>query len=214
MKPILIFGTGGHAREVAALLARANAVEPTWDVRGHLVDRDLYRAEPKLRHPVFFADDATLGRDVAIVVAVGAPGGRRGVVARLRAAGFADFPSVVDPDASIGPAVRLAEGCVVFAGAVLTADVDLSEHVHVNVTATVSHDCRLAPFVTLSPGVNLCGNVTIGDETDVGAGAVCLPGVSLGRACVIGAGAVVTGDVPAFSVAVGVPARVVKTRGE
>jgi acetyltransferase-like isoleucine patch superfamily enzyme len=40
-----------------------------------------------------------------------------------------------------------------------------------------------------------------------------LDGVRIGRGSVIGAGAVVTTDIPPYSIAVGVPARVVKTRG-
>ena len=42
-------------------------------------------------------------------------------------------------------------------------------------------------------------------------GAIILPGVSIGRNSVIGAGAIVTKDIPPFSVAVGNPARVIKT---
>ena len=45
----------------------------------------------------------------------------------------------------------------------------------------------------------------------IGAGAIILPGVSIGRNSVIGAGAIVTKDIPPFSVAVGNPARVIKT---
>lgn len=54
--------------------------------------------------------------------------------------------------------------------------------------------------------------VRIGDWCDIGAGAVILPGVSIGKGCLIGAGAVVTKDIPAFSVAAGVPARVIRSR--
>lgn len=50
--------------------------------------------------------------------------------------------------------------------------------------------------------------VRIGDCTFLGAGAVVLMGATIGSHCVIGAGAVVTGDIPDRSVAVGVPARV------
>lgn len=49
---------------------------------------------------------------------------------------------------------------------------------------------------------------------DVGAGAVLLPGVRIGQGSLIGAGAVVTRDVPPFSVAAGVPARVLRRRDE
>lgn len=47
---------------------------------------------------------------------------------------------------------------------------------------------------------------------DVGMSAVILPGVTLGRGCLVGAGAVVTKDVPAFAVVAGVPARIISWR--
>jgi acetyltransferase-like isoleucine patch superfamily enzyme len=48
----------------------------------------------------------------------------------------------------------------------------------------------------------------------IGANAVLLPGVEVGRNAVVGAGAVVTRDVPAHSVAAGNPARVIRRIGE
>jgi maltose O-acetyltransferase len=47
----------------------------------------------------------------------------------------------------------------------------------------------------------------IEDQVWIGAGAVVLPGVTIGRAAVVGAGAVVSRDVPANAVVKGVPAR-------
>jgi acetyltransferase-like isoleucine patch superfamily enzyme len=52
--------------------------------------------------------------------------------------------------------------------------------------------------------------VKIGHGSWLGYGSVVLPGVTIGEHCVIGANSVVTHDVPSFSVAVGVPARVIK----
>lgn len=54
--------------------------------------------------------------------------------------------------------------------------------------------------------------VTIGEDVWLGAGATVLGGVTVGDGCVVGAGAVVTKDLPPYSVAVGVPALVVRTR--
>ena len=55
--------------------------------------------------------------------------------------------------------------------------------------------------------------VVIEDEVWLGANVVVLPGVRIGRGAIIGAGAVVTKDVPANAIAVGVPAKVIKQRG-
>ncbi len=53
--------------------------------------------------------------------------------------------------------------------------------------------------------------VRIGDEVWIGGGAILLPGVTIGKGSVIGAGAVVTKDIPPYTVAVGNPARVLRT---
>jgi acetyltransferase-like isoleucine patch superfamily enzyme len=55
--------------------------------------------------------------------------------------------------------------------------------------------------------------VKIGNNVWIGAHVVVLPGVSLGDGCIIGAGSIVTHDVPAGVVAVGNPARGIKVRG-
>lgn len=56
--------------------------------------------------------------------------------------------------------------------------------------------------------------VSIGDGSWLGHGTVVLPGATIGRHVVIGANSVVTGHIPDFSVAVGVPARVIRTIDE
>jgi len=53
--------------------------------------------------------------------------------------------------------------------------------------------------------------VRIGDGSWIGHGTVVLPGATIGKHCVIGANSVVTGDIPDYSIAVGAPARVVKS---
>jgi 2,3,4,5-tetrahydropyridine-2-carboxylate N-succinyltransferase/tetrahydrodipicolinate N-acetyltransferase len=54
--------------------------------------------------------------------------------------------------------------------------------------------------------------VVIEDDSDLGVNSVILPGVRVGRGAVVGAGAVVTEDVPAYAVVAGVPARVLRMR--
>ena len=53
--------------------------------------------------------------------------------------------------------------------------------------------------------------ITINDDVWIGANAVIAAGVTIGKHCVIGAGSVVTKDIPDYSVAAGCPAKVIKT---
>ena len=55
-------------------------------------------------------------------------------------------------------------------------------------------------------------SVSIGNDVWIGAHAVITSGVKVGQGAVIGAGCVVTKDIPSWSIAVGVPARIIKTR--
>jgi acetyltransferase-like isoleucine patch superfamily enzyme len=55
--------------------------------------------------------------------------------------------------------------------------------------------------------------VVIEDNCDIGVNTTILPGVKIGKGSIIGAGSVVTKDVPVFTIAAGVPARIIRTRG-
>lgn len=54
--------------------------------------------------------------------------------------------------------------------------------------------------------------ITIGNDVWLGANSVIMPGVTIGDGCIIGAGAIVTKSIPPYSVAVGIPAKVIKKR--
>jgi acetyltransferase-like isoleucine patch superfamily enzyme len=89
----------------------------------------------------------------------------------------------------------------------------------------------LGDFVSLAPGVFITASdyrfvaglpfrdqpknekpVNIGSDVWLGAGVVVTAGVTIGDGCIVGAGAVVTNDLPAGSIAAGVPARVIGSR--
>jgi len=61
------------------------------------------------------------------------------------------------------------------------------------------------------PSGNSAEPIIIGDNVWLGGGAIVCPGVTIGENTVVGAGAVVTKDLPANVVAVGNPARVIRT---
>jgi len=58
------------------------------------------------------------------------------------------------------------------------------------------------------------GKIVIEDDAWVGTGVTILPGITVGKMSIIGAGAVVTKDVPPFTIVAGVPAKIIKRIGE
>jgi acetyltransferase-like isoleucine patch superfamily enzyme len=73
-----------------------------------------------------------------------------------------------------------------------------------------NHEFRSIDKPILEQDIELGGKVVIEDNAWLGEGCVVLPGVTIGKGSVIGSNAVVTKNVPPFSVAVGIPARVIR----
>lgn len=89
----------------------------------------------------------------------------------------------------------------------IASRVYISDHAHGDTSAeNMGMPPNSRPIISKGP-------VVIEDEVWLGEGVVVMPGVRIGRSSIIGANAVVTHDIPPFSVAVGVPARVIKTLG-
>jgi len=108
--------------------------------------------------------------------------------------------SVVDNDVSVGARVRVQTSVYLTAGTVIEDDV------FVGPGATTTNDDTMARH---SPEDPLRG-ATLRRACRVGGGTVLTPGVEIGEEAFVAAGAVVTRDVPARAVVIGVPARVVR----
>lgn len=78
----------------------------------------------------------------------------------------------------------------------------------------ITHDGATLLFRDKIPDLEITKPITLGNDVYVGNNVLFLPGVTVGNRVIIGAGAVVTKDIPDNSVAVGVPARVVKSADE
>lgn len=78
----------------------------------------------------------------------------------------------------------------------------------------ITHDGGTLLYRRIVPDLEVTKPITIGNNVYIGTNSILLPGITVGDNVVIGAGAVVSKSIPSNSVAVGVPARVIKTSDE
>lgn len=215
-RKVVIIGAGGFGREVLDIFDAINAEGPAYNVLGFVVDPQ-YGKPPTVVNdrPILGGLDWLASRisEVEIICAVGAPELRFRMVQRASAP-TARFCSVVHPSVVSSRWISVGNGSILAAGCVLTNQIQIKEHVHVNLACTVGHDCRIDDFVTVSPGVHISGGVTIQRGAYIGTGANVLPGVEIGHWSVVGAGSTVLQDVPPNSIVVGTPGRVTKHRAD
>ncbi len=110
----------------------------------------------------------------------------------------------------VGARSYLGPFCVICAREAVTigADCLIAEHVTIR-----DQDHRFGPGLTTAQAGFRTAPITIGDNVWIGAKATVTKGVTIGDNVVVGANSVVTHDIPANSIAVGAPARVIRKLG-
>jgi sugar O-acyltransferase (sialic acid O-acetyltransferase NeuD family) len=216
MPRVVIIGAGGHGREVAEILHHqaqegtevrvVGFIDENRSLHGHTVD-----GLPVLGDWSWF--DEMERTTVAVICAVGLPQVGRRLIRQARARGLS-FVNAISPLAHVSPAARLGQGIVVFPRVIVSTGVCLGSYCILNVGVTVSHDTHVGKYSNINPGAHLAGDINIGEGCYIGMGTNVIQRRSIGSWTVIGAGAAVVHDIPANVTAVGVPARVIKTRKE
>jgi sugar O-acyltransferase (sialic acid O-acetyltransferase NeuD family) len=209
LSPLAIVGAGGFGREVAWLADDINQDKPTFEFVGFVDDGTTSTAEgyPVLGNTERWISDGRT--DVQLVCALGDPVTRWRVATRLSQAGFT-FATLIHPTVKRSRHIRIGAGGMICADNILTTNIEIGAHALLNLDCTVGHDSRLADFISMMPGVHISGEVTTDIGAYFGTGAVAINGVRVGAWSVIGAGAVVSSDVPRGVIAVGVPAKPLK----
>ena len=198
---MLLYGAGGHAQVIAYNLnAQGNTLKGVFD--------DNPEKKKFLEHTVKHLYDSSFTPEEEIILALGDNRIRQaksGVITHK-------FGNVIHPSAQVFQPESIGLGTVIFQNVVVQTGTNIGGHVILNTGVILEHNSRLENFVHLGPRSTVCGQVFVGEGTLIGAGATVIPGIYIGKWCVIGAGAVVTKDIPDYSVAVGMPARVISSR--
>lgn len=121
-----------------------------------------------------------------------------------------EIASLIHPTAQLGANVRLGEGLIINANAVIAPNAHLDDFCSVNRMAMIGHDAYVGKFTRIGPTVSMAGGTHISDYCNVGIASTILDYCTVGQWSVVGAGALVTRDVPERVITMGIPAKVVK----
>lgn len=121
----------------------------------------------------------------------------------------------IEKRASFTPALKIGNNSGVGIDCEMNGPITIGNNVMMGpevIIYTTRHKHDRTDITMIEQGMDEPLPVYIGNDVWIGRRVMILPGVHIGNGCVIGAGAVVVKDIPDYSIAVGVPAKVVKRR--
>lgn len=203
---ICIVGAGGFAREVLCCF----------------IDT-LKKPHPEIRELACFmvADEdyvkkSIMGVDVIshslfnpelykVIIGIGDPVLRKKVVSKLPL--NTTYASIIHPSAVMSQWVEIGEGSIVTAGTIITCNVKIGKHAHLNLHTTIGHDCEIGDYFTTTPGTNISGSCKFGDNVYLGTNSAIRQGVSICNNVTVGMGGVVVKDIVEPGVYIGNPVK-------
>ena len=214
VKSVVVIGAGGFGREVLEIFKAQNAISKTWEILGFIDENESLCGKIVNGFPVLGGlnwlrehNNANLG----CVCAIGTCDTKKRVSEILHEIGI-NFYNAIHPSVIMSEFVELGHDVIVCAGSILTVNIKIEDHVHINLNCTVGHDVTIGKYCTISPIVAISGRVRFGEGVFIGTGASFIHELSVGNWSTIGAGSVVIEDIPENVVAVGVPAKVIKIK--
>ena len=121
------------------------------------------------------------------------------------------FFTHIHPSAQIhGEDVEIGDGSIVCAGSIITTNVKIGKHAHINLITTIGHDCVIGDYFTTAPGVQISGNEIIGDRVYFGTRSCVKQKLKICNDVVIGMNAGVVKDIVEPGTYVGTPAVKIK----
>lgn len=197
-KQLAIYGAGGFGRETAEW-ARQSGIENMVFV----VDDEFFETD-RIENLHVLKRSRINVREFQFLIAVGNPRVKESIIRRL--GNSPDFAVLIHPTAIIAESATIALGSIICPRVVVSVNVTIENHVHLNPGSWVGHDSVIGKFSTICPLVSISGNCQIGDGTFIGTNSSIRERIKVSNEVYIGMGSVVVKDLTT-GVYIGNPAR-------
>lgn len=210
MRDIVIIGSGGVGREVSLIIQQINYLEPTWNLIGFVDDNVDSWGKTINGYSVIGGVDTLSfhNEDCYVVVAIANYKVKKSIVERLN--NRFKFATIINPKVWIHDFMKVGEGSIIYEGAIITANVEIGNHVIISPKCGIGHDSVIKDYSSLLWNVNISGADIIEEGVLIGSGATVIQNKTIGKGSIIGAGSVVIEDIPNGATVIGVPGRVIK----
>jgi sugar O-acyltransferase (sialic acid O-acetyltransferase NeuD family) len=212
MKKVWIVGAGGFSKVFYEILQTEKNIK----ILGFLDDDDSKRDKKAYGIPIL----TPINKIKKIIkntennyftISIGNTKIRHNLYLELRNYGMLPI-NIIDKHAIISPLATIEEGVMIESGTCINASAIIKENCCICLNVSIGHDAKIGRSVHLSHNVSLGGGAILEDCVFMGLNSCVLPNIKVGKNSIIGAGAVVTKDIPPDVIAVGTPAKVIKKR--
>lgn len=202
MNNLIIIGAGGHGKvclDIALKMHQWNEI--------YFLDDNVDHGTCLGHKIVGSSKDAIKYKDNSdFFVAIGDNKTREKVLSNLIQEEYS-IATLIHRQSIINSFVSIGIGTVVMAGTVINSDTKIGIGCILNTNSTIEHDNLIHDYVHISPGVNLAGNVSIGERSWIGIGSTVINNISVASDVQFGGSALVVKDIEVEGIYVGSPVR-------
>ncbi len=120
-------------------------------------------------------------------------------------------PNLIHQNTEISQSTKLGIGNMINTGVVIAGHTAIGSYCSINRNSSIGHHTKIQDFCTINPNSTICGGITLEQNVTVGASATIIDGLTIGENSIIGAGSVVVNNIPANSLVMGIPGKVVRS---
>ena len=195
-----IIGNGGFGREVFYSMTKEEQLNTVFFVEDEYYDKSQDNTLPLSK----FNKD-----EYEVVIAIGNSIVRENIVKKLPK--DTKYFIHIHPSVQIHSSdVKIGEGSIICGGSILTANIKIGKHSHLNLLTTIGHDNVIGDYFTTAPGSKISGNCNIGKHVYFGTNSSVREKITICDNVTIGLNSGVVKDINEKGVYVGLPVKKIK----